>query len=120
VVPDGAGWRPDPYADDLSLVLETEAGLVVICGCCHAGLLNTLAHVRRNFDRPITTVIGGTHLMSADTAYLQRVVTVLRNEYGRLDFYLNHCTGEQAFLALFKAFGHRVHSCPAGTRLTFD
>jgi len=120
VVPAGDGWRPDPYADDLSLVLETGAGLVVICGCCHAGLLNTLGHVRRIFDRPITTVIGGTHLIAADTAYLQHVVTVLRNEYGRLDFYPNHCTGEQAFLALAKAFGHRTHSCPAGAVLTFD
>jgi len=120
VVPAGAGWQPDPYADDLSLVLETGAGLVVICGCCHAGLLNTLAHVRRIFDRPITTIIGGTHLITADSAYLQHVVTVLRNEYGLLDFYLNHCTGEQAFLVLAKAFGHRIHSCPAGTVLTFD
>ena len=37
---------PDPYLDDMSLVLKTEEGLVVICGCCHAGILNTLAHVR--------------------------------------------------------------------------
>ena len=45
----GEGWLPDPYRDDLSLVLKTKAGLVVICGCCHAGILNTLFHVERNF-----------------------------------------------------------------------
>jgi metal-dependent hydrolase (beta-lactamase superfamily II) len=59
-------------------------------------------------------------LISADSAYLQHVVTVLRNEHGLLDFYLNHCTGEQAFLALARAFGHQTHSCPAGAVLTFD
>ena len=118
-VPAEAGWQADPYADDLSLVLETETGLVVICGCCHAGLLNTLSHVRRIFERPITTVIGGTHLVAADADYLQHVIDVLRNEYGTLTYYLNHCTGEPAFLALASAFGNRVHSCPAGTALTF-
>jgi predicted MFS family arabinose efflux permease len=76
--------------------------------------------VASSFITPIATVIGGTHLITADIAYLQHVVTVLRNEYGPLDFYPNHCTGEQAFLALAKAFGHRTHSCPAGTVLTFD
>ncbi len=118
-VPAEAGWQADPYADDLSLVLETGTGLVVICGCCHAGLLNTLSHVRRIFERPITTVIGGTHLVAADADYLQHVIDVLRNEYGTLTYYLNHCTGEPAFLALASAFGNRVHSCPAGTALTF-
>jgi hypothetical protein len=59
-------------------------------------------------------------LISADSAYLQHGVIVLRNEYDQLDLYLNHCTGEQAFLALARTFGHQTHSCPAGAVLTFD
>ena len=72
------GWEPDPYHDDMALVLETEGGLVVLCGCCHAGLLNTLAHVRRTFSTDITAVAGGTHLLHADEAHLRRVIEVLR------------------------------------------
>ena len=122
VVPgdDPLRWQPDPYLDDMALVMETRQGLVVLCGCCHAGLLNTLAQVRRTFPRPITTVLGGTHLLEADGQHLQRVVEALRDTYGAPRLYLNHCTGERAYVALASAFGERVKPCPAGTALAFD
>jgi 7,8-dihydropterin-6-yl-methyl-4-(beta-D-ribofuranosyl)aminobenzene 5'-phosphate synthase len=119
-VPDGDGWRPDPYQDDMSLVVETQGGLVLVCGCCHAGLLNTLAHVRRMFQQPISAIVGGTHLLSANVVQLQHVTEVLRDTYGSPRLYLNHCTGEQAFVALAAAFGDLVHICPAGTVLAFE
>jgi 7,8-dihydropterin-6-yl-methyl-4-(beta-D-ribofuranosyl)aminobenzene 5'-phosphate synthase len=112
--------KPDPYLDDMSLVMETQEGLVVICGCCHAGLLNTLAHVRRKFQQPIAAIVGGTHLVSADMAYLDHVIDVLEENYGSPYLYLNHCTGERAFVALSNAFGKRVKSCPVGTALVFE
>lgn len=101
------------------MVVETEEGIVV-CGCCHAGLLNTLAHAQRLFEAPIVAVLGGTHLVNADEAYLAHAVEVLRDTYGSLQFYLNHCTGEPAYVALASAFGDRVHPCPVGTTLTFE
>jgi 7,8-dihydropterin-6-yl-methyl-4-(beta-D-ribofuranosyl)aminobenzene 5'-phosphate synthase len=112
------GWEPDPYRDDMALVLETGQGLVVLCGCCHAGLLNTLAHVRRTFGVDITAVAGGTHLLRADEAHLKRVIEVLR-ELGLPRLYLNHCTGQRAYVTLAQAFGEEVAPCPAGTSLSF-
>ncbi len=112
------GWEPDPYRDDMTLVLETEGGLVALCGCCHAGLLNTLAHVRRTFGLKIIAVAGGTHLLHADEAHLGRVIEVLR-ELGVPRLYLNHCTGQRAYVTLAQAFGEKVAPCPAGTRLNF-
>ena len=115
-------WLPDPYLDDLSLILEARDGLVVVCGCCHAGLLNTLAHIRRTFAKPITAVIGGTHLTSATQEDLDHAIDVLRGD-GQgmaIDLYPNHCTGERAYYALAQAFGDRVRPCPAGTMLNFD
>jgi 7,8-dihydropterin-6-yl-methyl-4-(beta-D-ribofuranosyl)aminobenzene 5'-phosphate synthase len=111
------GWEPDPYRDDMALVLETGKGLVVLCGCCHAGLLNTLAHVRRTFGVDITAVAGGTHLLQADQAHLRRVIEVLR-ELGVPRLYLNHCTGQRAYVTLAQAFGEVVAPCPVGT--TFE
>lgn len=118
-VPQGEGWQPDLYCDDISLVLETREGLIVVCGCCHAGLLNTLAHVQRMFQGRIVAVLGGTHLESSEGSALQHVVEVLR-EYGPLRLYPNHCSGERAYVALSTAFGERVQPCPAGTTLTFE
>jgi len=112
------GWEPDPYRDDMALVLETGRGLVVLCGCCHAGLLNTLAHVRRTFGVDITAVAGGTHLLQADEAHLRRVIEVLR-ELGVPRLYLNHCTGQRAYVTLAQAFGEVVAPCPVGTSLDF-
>jgi len=112
-------WQPDPYRDDFSLVLEVEDGVVVLCGCCHAGLLNTLKHVRRVFRRDIMAVAGGMHLASATDEMLHRTIDALRTTYGTPRLYPGHCTGERAYVALTQAFGERVQSCPAGTLLTF-
>ncbi len=109
-------WEPDSYRDDMSLALRTDEGWVVLCGCCHAGLLNTLAHVRRTFGPDIAAVVGGAHLLHADEARVQRVVEVLR-ELGVPRLYLNHCTGQRTCAILAQAFGDKVAACPAGTQL---
>jgi 7,8-dihydropterin-6-yl-methyl-4-(beta-D-ribofuranosyl)aminobenzene 5'-phosphate synthase len=109
----------DPYRDDLSLVVEADGGLVVVCGCCHAGLLNTLDQVCHLFEGEIVAVLGGTHLVSADDDMLAQAVDALRDEYGSPMLYVNHCTGQKATAALAAAFGDRVQPCPAGTTLTF-
>jgi 7,8-dihydropterin-6-yl-methyl-4-(beta-D-ribofuranosyl)aminobenzene 5'-phosphate synthase len=115
-------WLPDPYRDDLSLVVETREGLVVVCGCCHAGLLNTLAHIRRRFDRNIVAVLGGMHLANATAETLAHVISMLKEDFqgGSPKLYPNHCTGERAILALSQAFGEQVLPCPAGTVINFN
>jgi len=115
-----AGWLPDPYRDDLSLVLKTSKGLIIICGCCHAGLLNTLLHVENHFEGPIIAILGGIHLISAGDTDLEHVISVLRDRYRSLDYYLNHCTGKRAYQTLAGVFGDRVKPCPAGTVMHFD
>ncbi|MBC7264165.1 MAG: MBL fold metallo-hydrolase [Chloroflexi bacterium] len=119
VIRDGEYWTPDPYRDDMALVLSTSIGLVVLCGCCHAGLLNSLEHVRRTFIGEVFAIVGGTHLETADHAHLARVIHILK-ELGSPRLYLNHCTGERAFVALSTAFGDAVLPCPAGTLLHFS
>ena len=110
-------WLPDPYRDDLALVLEVQAGQVVVCGCCHAGLLNTLAYIRRNFSGDIQAIIGGLHLLNASVKNLEYTVSALREMFnGRIpQIYPNHCSGERAISALQHAFGDLVKPCPAGT-----
>lgn len=109
----------DPYRDDMSLVLKTKKGLVVICGCCHAGLLNTLMHVKHYFDGAIISVMGGTHLMTADAGLLSHVIEILDCEYSDLKYYLNHCTGDTALEALKSKFSRRVRRFSAGETISF-
>ena len=126
LVRDGDTFVADPYRDDMALVLEiADRGrsgdrLVLLCGCCHAGLLNTLAHVQRIFERPIVAVAGGLHLTSASTDYLQRVSDVLVGMESVQRIYPNHCTGEAAFITLTLTLGPSVvRPCPAGTVVEF-
>lgn len=118
VVRQGDNWVPDPYCDDLSLVLDTPRGLVLVCGCCHAGLLNTLVQVKRVFGRDPIAVVGGTHLMSADAEHMRHLLQVL-DGLGPPLLYPNHCTGTKGYVTLAQAFGERVSPFPAGTRLEF-
>jgi 7,8-dihydropterin-6-yl-methyl-4-(beta-D-ribofuranosyl)aminobenzene 5'-phosphate synthase len=118
LVCEGDHWAPDPYQDDMALALEGSEGLVLVCGCCHAGLLNTLGQVRKAFGRDPVTVVGGLHLLNADLAGLRHLVDVLQ-QWGPPTLYPNHCTGQRAYVALAKAFGDRVLPCPAGTVLDF-
>jgi 7,8-dihydropterin-6-yl-methyl-4-(beta-D-ribofuranosyl)aminobenzene 5'-phosphate synthase len=123
VIHTSQGWKPDPYRDDMSLVLEGASGVILVCGCCHAGLLNTLAHVHHISPGKITAVIGGTHLASVEQELLERVIKSLRdlNSDGQPPYlYLNHCTGKNTLAILTQAFGEKVKPCPAGTRLIFE
>jgi len=118
VVREGAAWIADPYHDDMSLVLTAGQGLVLVCGCCHAGLLNTLQHVRATFEGKIVAVLGGMHLAQSSAEQLDHITEEL-SHYGVEQLYPNHCTGERAYTALANAFGDRVVPCPAGSVVTF-
>jgi 7,8-dihydropterin-6-yl-methyl-4-(beta-D-ribofuranosyl)aminobenzene 5'-phosphate synthase len=113
-----SGWEADPYRDDLSVVLQSEQGLILVCGCCHAGLLNTLLHVRNVFGDDPVAVIGGMHLLHVDGPTMDHVVEVLAG-YGPPRLWMGHCTGDRAFLTLRAAFGELVSLCPVGTVLEF-
>ncbi len=118
LIRDGEDWAADPYHDDLALVLQSAHGLVLVCGCCHAGLLNTLQHVRDNFPGAVCAVLGGTHLGSLTEGQTDHILQALRG-YGDLELFPNHCTGQPAYVALAQAFGAHVHPFPAGGEVTF-
>jgi 7,8-dihydropterin-6-yl-methyl-4-(beta-D-ribofuranosyl)aminobenzene 5'-phosphate synthase len=126
LVREGDSFISDSYRDDMALVLEMpDRGrlgdrLALLCGCCHAGLLNTLAHVQRTFERPIAVIAGGLHLTSASADYLQRVGEMLVATESVHRVFPNHCTGESAFVALTLTLGPPVvRPCPAGTVVEF-
>jgi 7,8-dihydropterin-6-yl-methyl-4-(beta-D-ribofuranosyl)aminobenzene 5'-phosphate synthase len=89
----------DPYADDLSLVVRPGAGRTfLLCGCCHAGLLNTLEVVWATWGESLAGVAGGVHMTGASDGLVQRTATTLRSMEGLEQLWLGHCSGE-AFLA---------------------
>ncbi len=117
---DAAGATPDRLADDQALVLATRTGSVVLLGCAHAGLINTLDHVRAHNDgRPIHAVIGGMHLSNATEARLRWTFDALREHTPHLLAPL-HCTGLRILSALLHAFPASCRASGAGSIFTFQ
>jgi 7,8-dihydropterin-6-yl-methyl-4-(beta-D-ribofuranosyl)aminobenzene 5'-phosphate synthase len=113
------GKRPDLLSDDLALWIRTGNGLVVCVGCSHAGLVNTLNHIRRlNNSDKIRAVIGGFHLRHASSDRLAKTVAALRQLEPDLVVPC-HCTGEPAVSELRSALGKRVLSGAAGMTFQF-
>jgi 7,8-dihydropterin-6-yl-methyl-4-(beta-D-ribofuranosyl)aminobenzene 5'-phosphate synthase len=119
-VPRGDKMEPDPFHDDLSLVVEGAEGLTLILGCCHSGLVNTLDHVRDRLPgQPIHTVVGGTHLGFAPPEQLHQTIATLRQHQIRL-LGLSHCTGLPAGARLAAEFGDAVAFCNVGYSVTIE
>lgn len=116
---DRAGRVADPIGDDQALFFSTAEGTVVLLGCAHAGVINTLETVQGlTGGRPVHTVIGGMHLRSASPARLAWTVSALRR-FGVGRLLPTHCTGTAAAAALWHAFPEACQACGVGTRLSF-
>jgi len=105
---DAGKTRPDLIEDDLSLWFETTEGLVILTGCCHSGIVNTVRHAQRvsGLTR-IHGIIGGLHLLNAGPERLQATLEFLHE--CAPDFLLPcHCTGAQVIERLRLEFGEAV------------
>ncbi len=112
---DAEGRDPDLINDDQALWFRTAQGLVVVVGCCHSGLINTLQHIIALSGEPrIDTIIGGFHLLNADSHRLNETFAALR---ARAPHKLIpcHCTGEDVMESLLQAFPDSVEIGKAGT-----
>ncbi len=113
--PDGP--VPDYLPDDTAMAYVTDKGLVVISGCAHTGICNTVEQARRvtGVDK-VHTVLGGTHLLAESPDRLDPTTDYL----AALDLealYACHCTDLTAKISL-------ARKCPlrevgSGVRLEF-
>ncbi len=116
---DRACSQTDSLPDDQAMYLETDQGLVVLLGCAHSGVVNTLTHIQTlTGGAPIHAVLGGMHLLSATDRRLELTArTLAAADVERIG--LAHCTGLRAMAALYQALPDRCFHCTAGTRLDF-
>jgi 7,8-dihydropterin-6-yl-methyl-4-(beta-D-ribofuranosyl)aminobenzene 5'-phosphate synthase len=90
------GWVEDNIPEDMSLVFNTAQGLVLLSGCGHAGVINTVEYAREKVrNAPLYAAIGGFHLYALDDAKLDWTAQKLK-EFGLKNFMGAHCTGIEA------------------------
>jgi 7,8-dihydropterin-6-yl-methyl-4-(beta-D-ribofuranosyl)aminobenzene 5'-phosphate synthase len=117
VVKEKDGFKPDKLLDDQALIINTRAGLVVILGCAHRGIINTLYHARElTGAKKIHTVVGGCHLMDASEERIHLTIAALK-ELGVQRLGVSHCTGLPAAAIMAEEFGDRFFFNVAGTKI---
>jgi len=100
--------RPDPVTDDCAMWFTTAEGLVIVTGCCHSGIVNTLQFIDDRIDATrVHTVIGGLHLLNASSERIDSTGDYIRTKgIGRI--IPCHCTGDGAVIYLTLRFGSQV------------
>ena len=116
------GWERDPLnLDDQAIVAEVRGrGLVVLTGCGHAGLINTLRHVQRlTGEDHFHAVIGGFHLSGR---YFEPIIAPTCDALAAIapDYVVpTHCTGWRAIHAIAARFPDAFIQNSVGTRFEF-
>lgn len=105
------GLVEDTLPEDMSLVFVTDKGLVLLSGCGHAGIINTLEHARKTIQTaPIYAAIGGFHLFALNDEKLNWTASKLK-EFGLKNFLGAHCTGIEAVYRIRQQAGLDRQSC---------
>ncbi len=114
------GWKQDPVLDDQAVIIQRDAGLVIVLGCAHRGMMNTIYHARRlTGEKRIVAVIGGSHLISASEERFWQTVAALR-DLGSPRLGLSHCTDLKAISLLAREFGEDFIFNKAGTTIEIE
>jgi 7,8-dihydropterin-6-yl-methyl-4-(beta-D-ribofuranosyl)aminobenzene 5'-phosphate synthase len=112
--------EPDPIVDDQTLFIETTTGLVVIAGCAHAGVVNTLDHVSAlTGHKEVLALVGGLHLGRATHQELESCANAVASRNCRI-LAPCHCTGMGAAHSYLRARFHSlVRDVEVGTELVW-
>lgn len=102
---------------ELSLLMNTPDGLVIIVGCSHPGI-DKIVKIATAVNPHVQLIAGGFHLVTASDQEIASVVQSLQETF-KVDYVApGHCTGEPAFAAFRKAFGDHYLYAGLGTTVS--
>jgi 7,8-dihydropterin-6-yl-methyl-4-(beta-D-ribofuranosyl)aminobenzene 5'-phosphate synthase len=103
----------DHEKDDGALILNFKEGLVIITGCCHAGIVNTMQQAKNiTGEDKVYAVIGGLHFQDAAEEKIEKSVEALKD----VDWvFAGHCTGFEGMRRIANLKGERFRAIHTGT-----
>lgn len=108
----------ETFLDDGALILSIRGkGLVIVTGCAHSGIINTIHHCQKlGGDKKIHAVIGGFHITQASPQRVAKTVQALKEK--KINYLLPlHCTGFEAMASIWQAFPENFIIPSVGTRI---
>jgi 7,8-dihydropterin-6-yl-methyl-4-(beta-D-ribofuranosyl)aminobenzene 5'-phosphate synthase len=107
--------QPDPLKDDLSVIVDSDRGLIIVFGCAHAGMINIINHALKSLNKnKIYAVMGGTHLIASSDAQFNETLKMI-NEYEIKHVGVSHCTGLEKASLLHANLKDRFFFAPVST-----
>jgi 7,8-dihydropterin-6-yl-methyl-4-(beta-D-ribofuranosyl)aminobenzene 5'-phosphate synthase len=94
---DGDDFIPDDLDEDQAVVINLrDQGLIVLSGCAHSGIVNTIEYARKlTCVEKVHAIIGGFHLASASQDEIEKTTAYIKDL--RPTYVIpSHCTGFQA------------------------
>ena len=110
----------DLFPGEMAIVANVKGkGLVVISGCAHAGIVNTVRHAQKitGIDK-VHAVMGGFHLVNADPGVIEKTIADIIT-IGPDYIIPMHCTGFEAVTTFRNAMTEQFILNTAGTRYSF-
>ncbi|MHA1270954.1 MAG: MBL fold metallo-hydrolase [Candidatus Helarchaeota archaeon] len=110
----------DNILDDLALIVQTKSGIIIITGCSHSGIINTIEHcLKISSHKKILGLFGGFHLI--DSTYEKIKLTIENLKKYDIDLIgACHCTGIYALRSLINEYLDKFRVCSTGVELVFD
>lgn len=97
---DEAGQFTDVIPDDQALWVNTPQGLIIILGCCHAGVVNSIEYIRHLArESRVAGIIGGFHLLNASPERIEQTLIYLKKIKPNFIF-AGHCTGDNVIVKM--------------------
>lgn len=99
---------------------------VVFTGCTHCGILNILESVKKTVKKPVSTLIGGFHLLyDSNGEYeteneIMEIADEILTEYPETTFYTGHCTGDNAYSIIKQKLDTKLNWFYAGFETTLN
>lgn len=120
-------YGPDDFSHELSLVFDTEEGLVIFNSCSHSGIVNIIEEVKDYFglDKKVRAFIGGLHMKGksgdreiciSSEMEIERIVEYLKNNNVE-KLYTGHCTGMVGYELIKKYMGENIEYISTGSEI---
>ncbi|TFF99915.1 MAG: MBL fold metallo-hydrolase [Promethearchaeota archaeon] len=114
----------DKILDDKCLFFEFKDRIIMLNGCCHSGLKNTVDYVQSISNKPISHIIGGFHMASASDERIKTTVEYVKNLdlfKEKLFLFPIHCTGDKFLREVNRNTDETIQAFDAsvGTKFVF-
>jgi 7,8-dihydropterin-6-yl-methyl-4-(beta-D-ribofuranosyl)aminobenzene 5'-phosphate synthase len=105
---------------EVSMVLDTPKGPVVIAGCSHPGIERIMAEAMSGAPKPdVYLLFGGLHLVQDSDEQIKGTLDVLEKQHHLQKIAVGHCTGERAFYLIHERWGKNDEYAGLGETVIF-